>query len=80
MIRLIVHHTNTEGRLKHANWKDTDEGEIRRFIGLLLLAGVYTSKNEAISQLWNLEDGRPIFGQATDVSQPIHRPLCPHAL
>ena len=80
MIRLIVHHTNTEGRRKHANWKDTDEGEIRRFIGLLLLAGVYTSKNEAISQLWNLEDGRPIFGQATDVSQPIHRPLCPHAL
>ena len=50
--------------MQECELKDTDEGEIRRFIGLLLLAGVYSSKNEAISQLWNLQDGRPIFGQA----------------
>lgn len=64
MIRNIMQHTNAEGRRRNSAWKNADEEEIRKFIGLLLLSGVYCSKNEAISQLWSLKDGRPIFRQS----------------
>ena len=65
MINDIVRFTNQEGeRREGPNWKPTSNEEIRILIGLFLLAGVYTSKNEAVRQLWNKEDGRPIFNKA----------------
>ena len=65
MISDIVRHTNAEGfRRFGERWQDTCVSEICKFIGLLLLAGVYTSKNESVKQLWNGENGRPIFGKA----------------
>jgi hypothetical protein len=35
--------------------------EIKKFLGLLILIGVYKSENENVSQLWSKLDGRPIF-------------------
>jgi hypothetical protein len=46
---------------KKNTWKDTDSDELRAFIGLLVLAGVYRSKNESINEMWSLADGRAIF-------------------
>lgn len=42
-------------------WNDVDWTEIEAFIGLILLAGVYRSRNEALTSLWDVETGRLIF-------------------
>lgn len=64
IVNHIVKWTNAEGQLKHGNsWQTVDDKELLRFIGLLILAGVYKAHNEGITNLWNLEDGRPIFNQ-----------------
>lgn len=55
----------TEGKgICGANWKDTTEDEFMCLLGLLILSGVYKSRSESIIQLWNLEDGRAIFGRS----------------
>lgn len=64
MCRLIMTHTNYEGRRLYQNWKEIDDNELRVFIGLLLLAGVYNSKNTPVEELWSSEDGRPIFNSS----------------
>ena len=38
-----------------------DEADLRAYIGLLILAGVYRSRGEAASSLWDAESGRAIF-------------------
>ena len=49
MIEMIVKHTNEEGCRRHnQNWTCTDSAEIRRYIGVILLAGVFRSSNESI--------------------------------
>ncbi|XP_071056574.1 piggyBac transposable element-derived protein 4-like [Onthophagus taurus] len=40
-----------------------DAKEFLRFVGLLVLAGVYKSHNKEITNLWNEEDGRPLFNE-----------------
>jgi len=37
--------------------------ELYKVIGLMVVIGVYKSKNEGICQLWSLENGRPIFNK-----------------
>lgn len=63
LINLILEWTNKEGRLVFGEdkWEDADEIEIKCFIGLLILAGVYRGHNEAVVALWNEKDGRDIF-------------------
>jgi hypothetical protein len=54
--------TNNEGHVVYqALWKEVSDTEIKKFLGLLILIGVYKSKNENVSQLWSKLDGRPIF-------------------
>ena len=36
-------------------WISLDEGGFERFLGCLLLIGVYKSKNEAVTELWSHE-------------------------
>ena len=60
----IIKHTNQEGaRVFKEKWICIDMKEYKQFLGLLLLIGVYKSKNEAVMELWNQENGRPIFSQ-----------------
>ena len=54
--------TNKEGQIVYAEqWKNVSREELLCYLGLLILAGVYKSRNEAIIELWNQERGRPVF-------------------
>ena len=44
-------------------WNDVTVEELYKVIGLMVLMGVYKSKNEDICQLWSLENVRPIFNK-----------------
>ncbi|XP_039648491.1 uncharacterized protein LOC120554009 [Perca fluviatilis] len=62
ILEIAVTATNLEGPRKCGNdWKMTDATELRGYLGLLLLAGVYRSRNEALESLWHEESGRAIF-------------------
>lgn len=41
----IASMTNLQGRRTIADWRDVDTDELRAYVGLLILAGVYHSKN-----------------------------------
>ena len=58
-----LHYTNEEGQTQIPNsWVDVSVDELRKYLGLRLLAGVYSANKEAITHLWNKETGRPILG------------------
>lgn len=42
-------------------WKPVDGVEVRAFIGLFILAGVYRSNHEPVSTLWSEREGKPVF-------------------
>ncbi|KAK9688094.1 Transposase IS4 [Popillia japonica] len=55
LMKIIVKWTNVEGNTVFGNrWKEIDENELQKFIGVLILIGAYKSRNEEISQLWKL--------------------------
>ena len=59
----IAHYTNEEGQTQIPNsWVDVSVDELRKYLGLRLLSGVYSANKEAITALWNKETGKPIFG------------------
>ena len=63
MLTKIAHYTNAKGQTQIPNpWVDFFVDEFRKYLGLRLLAGVYSANKEAITHLWNKETGRPIFG------------------
>lgn len=43
--------------------------EFKRFIGLLILLGVYQGKKEPIRDIWNEFHGRPIFFKSMDLNR-----------
>ncbi|XP_067248688.1 piggyBac transposable element-derived protein 4-like [Chanodichthys erythropterus] len=60
---ILVEMTNLEGRRVYgADWRDVDWTDMETYIGLILLAGVYRSKNENLESLWDAQTGRAIFG------------------
>ena len=61
----IVGHTNAEGRrISGDTRRDISSAELRTYLGLLLLAGVYLGNREPLIHLWNRKNGRLIFSQA----------------
>ncbi|KAJ0028953.1 hypothetical protein NQD34_003950 [Periophthalmus magnuspinnatus] len=42
-------------------WKPVDRTQLRAYVGLLILAGVYRSRGEACESLWDPESGRAVF-------------------
>ncbi len=40
------------------NWKEVDRTDIEANIGLLILCGVYKSRNENVASLWDADTGR----------------------
>lgn len=67
MIQLIVQMTNLHGRRSVSGWSDVDAQEIRAYMGLLILAGVYRSKGESTRSLWDDQTGRPVFRLESEV-------------
>uniref|UniRef100_A0AAX7T8F5 PiggyBac transposable element-derived protein domain-containing protein n=1 Tax=Astatotilapia calliptera TaxID=8154 RepID=A0AAX7T8F5_ASTCA len=61
IIQHIVSMTNLQGRRAMADWRDVDSDELRAYVGLIILAGVYRSRNEATISLWSEKSGRVIF-------------------
>ncbi|XP_067108275.1 LOW QUALITY PROTEIN: piggyBac transposable element-derived protein 4-like [Osmerus mordax] len=60
--RVILDVTNREGYLKRGEeWKAMDATDLRAYIGLLILAGVYKSRGEAAASLWDAQSSRAIF-------------------
>ncbi|XP_029699299.1 uncharacterized protein [Takifugu rubripes] len=60
--KIILEMTNLEGRrVFQEKWKPLDQTDLHAYIGILVLAGMYRSKGEATSSLWDEEYGRPIF-------------------
>ena len=62
MILIVANCTNAEARrfrLEQSVY--TTVNEIYEFIGLLLLAGVFHSKNQSIKELWSTTDGSVFF-------------------
>lgn len=59
---IIISMTNLYGiRKLKENWENIDIFAFCAYIGLLLLAGVYRSRGECITELWDDRFGRPIF-------------------
>ncbi|KAJ8405688.1 hypothetical protein AAFF_G00316680 [Aldrovandia affinis] len=60
--KIVIEMTNLEGGLVFGeNWKEMDNTLFKAYIGLLILAGVYRSKDESTQSLWDAETGRSIF-------------------
>lgn len=60
--KIVLDMTNLYGRRRYKDkWIDLDIFTMRAYYGLLLLAGVYRSRGEDISELWDDHKGRPIF-------------------
>lgn len=59
---IVLVNTNLEGsRVYKEEWKNLDSDDLRAYLGLLILAGVFKSKNESTESLWDAEKGRSIF-------------------
>lgn len=70
--RVIIAMTNLEGKKVQGDmWKDIDEEYLDAYIGVLLLAGVYRSCNEATDSLWDASTGRNIFRATMSLQSPL---------
>ena len=63
LVEIICKWTNKEGRVCKDKWNDVTVEELYKVIGLMVLIGVYKSKNEDICQVWSLENGCHIFNK-----------------
>lgn len=61
IMTLIVNMTNLNGQCTTNEWIDTNDLEMKAYIGLLLLAGVFNCRGEDARSLWNDRTGRAIF-------------------
>ncbi|XP_065665565.1 piggyBac transposable element-derived protein 4-like [Hydra vulgaris] len=77
MIRIIVNCTNAEARrIRLERWIDTTVNELYEFIGVLLLVGVFHSKNQSIKELWSRLDGIPIFSASMQRDRFVNLRRC----
>lgn len=65
---IVLNMTNLYGVRKYGdNWEMIDMITLHAYFGLLLLAGVYRSYGECITQLWDETNGRPIFRKTMSI-------------
>lgn len=70
IVEIILEMTNLEGRRVFMDtWKALDQVDHQVYMGLLILAGVYQSNNEATKSLWYAESGRPISWSTMSLQQ-----------
>lgn len=64
LLEEILKWSNKEGQgVYRSQWVDIDIPETKKFLGVLILIGVYKSKNEDVALLWSRDDGRPLFNK-----------------
>ncbi|GLD69151.1 piggyBac transposable element-derived protein 4-like protein [Lates japonicus] len=66
---VLVDTTNLQARRSVADWSDVHATDLQAYIGLLILAGVYRSRNESTASLWDEYHRRAIF-RATMPKRP----------
>lgn len=70
MMETILTETNRQGRRTHGvNYQAIDLIELKSFIGLLILRGVYRAAGESTEELWSPEHGRPVFGRTMGLNR-----------
>ncbi|XP_076069849.1 uncharacterized protein LOC143041722 isoform X1 [Oratosquilla oratoria] len=69
MMGTILVETDKQGQRICQDWKLTTENELRAYVGLCILRGVYRSKNQAVRQLWSPEFGPPIFSKTMSMKR-----------
>ncbi|XP_027874871.1 piggyBac transposable element-derived protein 4-like [Xiphophorus couchianus] len=70
--KIILQMTNLEGRRVFGeNWKELDKMHLHAYLGVLILSGVFKSKDESTASLWDTETGRAIF-RATMSLETFH--------
>ena len=56
---MVVNLTNLEGKqIYKDNWKEVTQTDMKACMGVLILAGVYRSRNKSTRTLWEAESGR----------------------
>lgn len=63
MMETILTETNRQGGKVIKEWKTISVDELKAYIGLCILRGVFKSKHQAVRQLWDPLYGPPIFNQ-----------------
>ncbi|XP_065664525.1 piggyBac transposable element-derived protein 4-like [Hydra vulgaris] len=62
IFKIVLTNSKKEGEIIFKEkWAPISEDELNRFFGLLFLAGVCHSSDEATEELWDISDGRQIF-------------------
>ena len=70
LITTVLVETKREGRrVKGKDWKEVTQLEMKAFIGLCILRGVYRSHSETIDELWSEDHGRPEFRQTIGITR-----------
>lgn len=64
--------TNLQGRRRIKQWRDLDTDEIRAYVGLLILSGVYSSRNESLRNLFSEKTRRLVFRATMSVKRFLH--------
>nr|XP_061799518.1 piggyBac transposable element-derived protein 4-like [Nerophis lumbriciformis] len=64
IINHIVKMTNLQGNRTMTGWMAMTTQEMRTYLGLLILSGVYKSRHETTSSMWNKKTGRTFFAEA----------------
>lgn len=64
--------TNLQGRRRIEQWRDVDTDEIRAYVGLLILSGVYRSRNESLCNLFSEKTRRLVFRATMSVKRFLH--------
>ena len=70
MMETIIVETNRYAyKVKGNRWKAVDQQELKTFIGLCILRGVYRAHGECLNELWSVEHGRKIFRQTMSLNR-----------
>ncbi|XP_046726710.1 piggyBac transposable element-derived protein 4-like [Silurus meridionalis] len=69
MIDLIVNMTNLNGQRTNKTWTDVDSTDVKAYMGLIILAGVYRSRGESTGSLWDDRSGRAVFKATMSLSR-----------
>ncbi len=54
------------------DWRDLSEQELRAYLGLVILAGLFKSQHESVRSLWDKVTGRPIFAATMSEKRFLH--------
>jgi len=69
MLMKVCDYTNKFAQTKNTNWNQLDIKELKKTIGILILLGVYQSKNESVNNLWDITHGRKVIRNAMKLNR-----------